>query len=193
MSRFYTFQQASPQNHLKQTMSSRRCWPLSFVLVLLAWHRFNELRTFAPPPRELKGLWDDLWDQTLPAGEDLSNIGTNDVLRSFKRTLDEDMFQEIEMDGVPKSAASIGGGKLGGMEDCSLDNLSVWRELSSVPEVAQQWKWFTSYFGLTKCIDSSLKCKCPLAHLHQLHEIAWFWRQANKGFVHASPDSWPTR
>ena len=125
MSRFYTFQQASPQNHLKQTMSSRRCWPLSFVLVLLAWHRFNELRTFAPPPRELKGLWDDLWDQTLPAGEDLSNIGTNDVLRSFKRTLDEDMFQEIEMDGVPKSAASIGGGKLGGMEDCSLDNLSV--------------------------------------------------------------------
>jgi len=93
--------------------SGRRCWPLSFVLVLLAWHRFShELgTTFAPPPREsLKGLWDDWWDQTLPAGEDLSNIGTNDILRSFKRTLDEDMFQEIEMDGVPKSSASIGGG-----------------------------------------------------------------------------------
>lgn len=85
--------------------SGRRCWPLSFVLVLLAWHRFShELgTTFAPPPREsLKGLWDDWWDQTLPAGEDLSNIGTNDIL--------------------PKSTASIGGGvgwgELGRLVNC---------------------------------------------------------------------------
>ena len=129
--------------------SGRRCWPLSFVLVLLAWHRFShELgTTFAPPPREsLKGLWDDWWDQTLPAGEDLSNIGTNDILRSFKRTLDEDMFQEIEMDGVPKSTASIGGGvgwgELGRLVNCLWQFCHFEGNFLKAPEVALQLKCF---------------------------------------------------
>lgn len=45
----------------------------------------------------------------MPVGEDDSNIGANDVLRSFKRTLDEDLFQEVEMDGVPVSSSTVTG------------------------------------------------------------------------------------
>jgi len=93
------------------TTMPHRCRGVCFLLACL-WccHPWSfTAPKGAPPAPSLKTLWDGLWDRAVPVGEDDSNIGANDVLRSFKRTLDEDLFQEVEMDGVPVSSSTVTG------------------------------------------------------------------------------------
>lgn len=76
------------------------------LLLLLAlapcFLRPHSLRTPRTPRRaELKQLWDQLWDSALPAGEADSAIAANDVLRSLKRSFDEEKFGAEELAGVP--------------------------------------------------------------------------------------------
>ena len=63
-----------------------------------------------PRGAELKQLWDQLWDSALPAGEADSAIAANDVLRSLKRSFDEERFGEEELAGVPVVDAVATGG-----------------------------------------------------------------------------------
>ena len=46
-----------------------------------------------------KSLWDQFWDRAVPAGSNGTAIGTNDILRSFKRAFDDGAFQEVELEG----------------------------------------------------------------------------------------------